>query len=88
MKKLLALTALAALSLTGCGADTPAPVMPVPTQVDPATNITQRLLDADDNEDGLYEYTGVNSDGVPFRCYVTDRYQAVAQTCFEYPKVK
>lgn len=88
MKKLLAITALAALALTGCGASTGKPpsgppALIQPTQEAPASKI-RKLADVADNY--LYEVTGTNADGMPFRCYISEGYQAVSQTCFEYAK--
>lgn len=90
MKKLLALTALAAtLALTACGPDTGKPpsgpdALVQPAAETPAPVAESRELAEVGNDNILYEVTGKNSNGMRFRCYVTDTYQGVSQTCFEY----
>lgn len=90
MKKLLAITALAALALTGCGASTgkppsgpPALVQPANHETAPATS-TRVLWEKDDLT--LYEVTGTNSGGYRFRCMITDGNSSVAQTCVDLGK--
>ncbi len=91
MKKLLALLPIAALVLTGCGPSTGKPASGPPALIQPAdhsnpapTTKTRELAEIVDNR--FFEVTGTNSNGMPFRCYITEGYQTVAQTCFEYAR--
>lgn len=88
MKKLLALAALAVLTLTACGPDTgkapsgpPALIQPADHTPAPATEV--RFL-TEVGADSMYEVTGTNSSGKKFRCYTMDGNSSVSQTCFEY----
>lgn len=93
MKKLLILPALAVAvaALTGCGGhpstakvpNPPAPTAAVPTPTPTPDSSSRQIADVG-ADNTLYEITGKNSDGVPYRCYITETYKGVSQTCFEY----
>ena len=71
------------LLLTGCGAavdDGEVENHPLDT----VQGVSVNKLVEGYHDDGTYEITGTNSEGVPFRCYVTDGYRSITQTCFEY----
>lgn len=92
MKKLLALTVLAATvaALTACGPDTGKPPSGPPALIQPVAETPaapSRLLGKVNNNE-LYEITGTNSNGTRFRCYITDGPSSVSQTCFEYGPAK
>jgi predicted small lipoprotein YifL len=90
MKKLLALAALSALTLTGCGgtgkSEAP-PALVQPTETKPSVPSTEARELTQVGDGYLWEVTGTNSNGMRFRCYVTDGPSSVAQTCFEYGPV-
>jgi hypothetical protein len=92
MKKLLALLPIAAIALTGCGGSDskPSPAPPAliqPTETKPPVpgpDAETRMVTEVGSDNTLYEVTGKNSNGMRYRCYITETYQGVSQTCFEY----